>query len=650
MMIKFLWVGLPLAGFAAWVVLRRLLARPLSRQAVNVQQSVLLLAYFAATSGLGIFWVANQQLPVFDLHYLFGYATVLLVVVHLAFNWRIVWAHFTRRRAKAGVSATGAKVPTRSGWPRGAVVAGGAAALGFLLGTRYGGGDLRATWSTGAAASQGSEAAGARAPAGAGPIEVVERYHQFSSHDRLGVLTRAPSVDWGPTPEPFKVYQGRPSIDLPTRMVESSGDSVSRAMMGAAEMAATSLPPRLDIARLGTLLFHSVGVTVESGGFKLRAAPSSGALFPSEVYVAARAVDGLSAGLYHYDPDRHRLTRLGEFPRAARDLGLADPAASRAPALLALTSVFRRTGHKYRDRAYRYAVADAGHALENVRVAGAALGLMARPLRQFDEARAAGTLGIDGIEEGVLALVSLEEAAPEDGTGPVRFRWPPDPETSPGALGVTGFVHLATSLRFDESRVGAAGASPEGVAPPPGSVMLLPPRPALGRALETIAARRSVRRFRAEPLTLAELSSMLHYAGRAPAPLSAAVRIYVVAHAVEGVEPGAYRYEPASHALVPTRRGDLRAASEAAALAQEAIGRAAAVFVLALDRAAAFATDGARGYRHGYLEAGMLGERIYLEAGGRGLGACAVGAFFDDEAARLVGVDPARAWVVHFAA
>ncbi len=46
----------------------------------------------------------------------------------------------------------------------------------------------------------------------------------------------------------------------------------------------------------------------------------------------------------------------------------------------------------------------------------------------------------------------------------------------------------------------------------------------------------------------------------------------------------------------------------------------------------------------------MLGERIYLEAGGRGLGACAVGAFYDLEAARLIGIDPDRAWVVHFAA
>jgi len=32
------------------------------------------------------------------------------------------------------------------------------------------------------------------------------------------------------------------------------------------------------------------------------------------------------------------------------------------------------------------------------------------------------------------------------------------------------------------------------------------------------------------------------------------------------------------------------------------------------------------------------------------LGVCAVGAFYDDEAAALVGVDPQHEWIVHFAA
>jgi nitroreductase len=76
------------------------------------------------------------------------------------------------------------------------------------------------------------------------------------------------------------------------------------------------------------------------------------------------------------------------------------------------------------------------------------------------------------------------------------------------------------------------------------------------------------------------------------------------------------------------------------------------VFVLTIDRAA-FAADPAgpaRGYRHAFLEAGMVGERVYLEAGARALCVCAVGAFYDDEAAKLIAVDPAIEWPLHFVA
>jgi SagB-type dehydrogenase family enzyme len=139
-----------------------------------------------------------------------------------------------------------------------------------------------------------------------------------------------------------------------------------------------------------------------------------------------------------------------------------------------------------------------------------------------------------------------------------------------------------------------------------------------------------------------------------PVPvLSAAVRVQVIVNAVAGVAPGAWRYEPARHVLLPVRVPmDLRAAARAAALDQDVIGDAAVVFVLSIERDAwaADSAGAARGYRHAFIEAGLMGERIYLEAAPLGLGVCAVGAFYDNEAVALVGIDPAREWVVHFAA
>jgi SagB-type dehydrogenase family enzyme len=127
----------------------------------------------------------------------------------------------------------------------------------------------------------------------------------------------------------------------------------------------------------------------------------------------------------------------------------------------------------------------------------------------------------------------------------------------------------------------------------------------------------------------------------------------VLTAAVDGLAAAAWRYDPRGHRLLPSATpDDLRPRARSAALSQDVVGDAAAVIVLALERAA-FAADtagAARGWRHGFLEAGMVGERLYLEAAALGLGCCGVGAFHDDEAAALLGVDPAREWVLHFVA
>ena len=46
-----------------------------------------------------------------------------------------------------------------------------------------------------------------------------------------------------------------------------------------------------------------------------------------------------------------------------------------------------------------------------------------------------------------------------------------------------------------------------------------------------------------------------------------------------------------------------------------------------------------RTYRYVLMEAGHLGQNLYLAATALGLGACAVGAFFDDTLNQLLGLD-----------
>jgi SagB-type dehydrogenase family enzyme len=625
---KLLWVALPLLLAATLIATQALRRRPPSRHALNIWFSVLLLAYVLTTAGLGIFWVANQQLPVFDWHYLFGYGTVLLVALHLTFNFRTVWRYLVRPGVAPAATMASAAPGRRSALGGlGLLAATGAA---FALGLRHGRSELRVD----------SEAQGGADvppdPAAAG-LALVERFHAFSSHSRAGVLLRAPGVDWGDPPPAFKRYSGAPRLALPAP-------------------GATPGTP-FDLAALGAALWHTSGVTASRGGLKLRASPSSGALFSTELYVASRAVRGLLPGLWHYDSQAHALERLQGVAPDDAALGATGEATLRdAAAVVIATAVFRRSGHKYRDRTYRYVLADLGHALENLRVAAGTAGAQARLVAGFDESRAAATLEVDEAEEGVLAMTALGVGlAPSRPSQPVPHWLGPGWPAKQASLGVTAAVHAATSLRSAEPP--AAPASPptsHGAALPPRPIALPPATAVRADMLDVIAARRSKRRFATTPLPLETLAgALVAMTARSEPILSTAVRVDVVIHAVAGIAPGAYRYEPARHALVPRRApADLRAAARSAALDQDVIGDAAAVFVLSMDRAV-FAADPlgpARGYRHAFLEAGLVGERIYLDAVARGLGACAVGAFYDDEASRLVGVDPAREWVIHFAA
>ena len=258
------------------------------------------------------------------------------------------------------------------------------------------------------------------------------------------------------------------------------------------------------------------------------------------------------------------------------------------------------------------------------------------------------------------AWACAPSAPAAEGPTQPETRWllPPAPAGQALPLGVTSAVHLATSLRaaaLPASASPAAAPAAAAAAAPAGSLPLPPAAASVANVLAIIATRRSVRRFAPAPLAQGALAGVLAgmTAARSPQLLSAAVQVYVVVNAVAGLAPGAYRYESGPHRLVPRRANtDLRATAQAAAFDQDVIGDAAVVFVLAIERAtlAADASGPARGYRHAFIEAGLVGERIYIEAGARGLGVCAVGAFYDAEAAALVAIDPEREWVVHFAA
>jgi SagB-type dehydrogenase family enzyme len=657
---KLLWISMPLllaAGALGWLAWR---GRLPSRHALNVGFSLLLLVYVLITAGLGIFWVANQHLPVFDWHYLFGYTMLLVLAVHLAFNLRVVWAFFRRPRprrsppAPAAAAAVGRRPVVGAFGVLGVLLAAGA---GYVIGLRHGRTELRIDLASGGPLAEGEVRHGSAAASWA----VVERFHEFSAHSRSGLLRRAPGADWGDPPPPFKTSAEGQRLALP------------------APRAAAGTAP--DLQMLADLLWHTVGVSQSRGGIDFRTSPSSGALFSTELYVLAHDLAGVAPGAWHCDVPTHALVRQGTAGVDAAALGMA-PWPDGTVAAIVASAVFRRSGHKYRDRTYRYVLCDLGHALENLRQTAAACGWRATLLPAFDESRIANTLAIDEALEGVLAVLLLQRAgaAPLPALAPGEWRpaalaadmggaaggaagqaageaaggGPGERSRASALLGITDAIHRATSLRALSVAGWARPAPPAGALAQTLPLSPLPPTALPAQdPLPLIARRRSVRRYANRPLRQDELAAVLTAMAAGGPVLSAAIHIDLIVHAVEGLRPGAWRYHAASHGL--ERRGTAaegwRARSRAAALGQDVIGDAAVVFVLSADRAALVADSAgaARGYRHAFIEAGLVGERLYLEAEARRLGVCAVGAFYDDEASALAGVDPGEAWVLHFA-
>lgn len=178
----------------------------------------------------------------------------------------------------------------------------------------------------------------------------------------------------------------------------------------------------------------------------------------------------------------------------------------------------------------------------------------------------------------------------------------------------------------------------------------LPPVEPGGLSLEeAIRRRRSVREYSDEPLSLEELARLLFYGlgvtgsleYKRAAPTAGGltpIEAYAVANNVEGLERGLYHYDAINHRLHLLQRGDLRRRTAEACLHQDFLADAATVLVLtAVHRRTAW-KYGERAYRYVLLDAGHAAENIQLEAAALGLGSCPIGAFFDDELNRLLGL------------
>ena len=163
----------------------------------------------------------------------------------------------------------------------------------------------------------------------------------------------------------------------------------------------------ISLAEFSHLLYYSSGVTDKRQG--LRAAPSAGATYPIEVYAMVNNVEGLTKGIYHYLIASHELelVREGDFRNEMSRAALGERMFKQANIIFALSAIFQRTQLRYRERAQRYILFEAGHIAQNTYLLATSMKLGACAIGAFYDDEFNRLLGLDGKNESVLYLIAL---------------------------------------------------------------------------------------------------------------------------------------------------------------------------------------------------------------------------------------------------
>ena len=206
--------------------------------------------------------------------------------------------------------------------------------------------------------------------------------------------------------EPFKKYPDTEKIMLPTDWQKDS--SLQDALQGRRSNRRYQDSP-LSIQDLAMLLWASQGITGRAGSYFFRPAPSAGALYPIETYLAINNVDTVAAGLYHFQVAEFCLAKLdsGFLGEEVAQAALGQSFLARAGVVFIWSAVLRRNFAKYGHRGLRYVLMDAGHICQNMLLAAEALNLGACPVAAFYDDELNRLLNLDGEEESVVYLASV---------------------------------------------------------------------------------------------------------------------------------------------------------------------------------------------------------------------------------------------------
>ena len=415
-------------------------------------------------------------------------------------------------------------------------------------------------------------------------LVLLNDYHQNTKHSYLSIRTNPNRVDWNNPPNRFKNYP-----NTYERISLNSKNQNSNFLYLIAGITAKKSYPGIE--------------------YYLRVNPSAGALYPNEIYFQVRNQEGFDDGIYHFEVSTSSVVLLKKLEGLESILDLDY---SVDGFIFFISSLYFRSSWKYKKRAFRYCLLDAGHILGTMEASSYLYDKSFEILYDFSKEKLNRFFSFD--EKEFFTSVCIIGEKSEKLKNSFNLALP----TIDGSSYEEGRISFFEPNEFIEKAY-------------KDSLNIKDKKEQNQKAVfnfhkekfeDTIFKRRSIREFSNQSITKAQFDSILSVLNQ---PISSdcdeEVDIYYVINRVEGCFLGLYKNG------MQIKTGDYSSKAGYLCLEQD-LGKSSAVTF--------FLTTKSKNYQEAYQKAGIIGHRLYLASNYLGIGCSGIGAYYDDEVCEFV--------------
>ncbi len=453
-----------------------------------------------------------------------------------------------------------------------------------------------------------------------------------------------------PRPAKFKQYHGS-HVRLKTKLFDEADKEQSQSLT--------------NIHVLEQILLPAYGVTsVKFHGHQsemLWSFPSAGACYPIELYVAIRTLEGVPPGIYYYAALQASLYKVRDFEEGDQLEQSLLAEDREADFYFIVTTVPWRSCWKYSYKGYRFSFIDAGHVTANFQLILDSMGMRTNIYTGMVSDELRTWLQLNPYEDlaTVIAVHTESDADQEqeflatdtEQREAIAQRAIREEETAAAyenlenldrpSLARRGDTPDAGMDTFDWHPIFSFREQVNRYRKQTDQAWLSSHELPLDwldyeHTLKLMIQRRSSSAYSPEAISHEVFHRMLQFMQELEMP---GISIYLFIHAVKEIPPGIYRWDGN---LVCLKQGEFRELSASLCLGQMFVRDCSVLFLYAVDSVSTEEEASYSLYQQRLIDAGIMGQLVYLKSQEMGLGYSAIGGYYDEEVREVLDLTPER--------